>query len=729
MHYTRRARHANPPLTRHQRCSPRAQLVAALWGHELAHAAAAAVAAFCLWVALQSHDATLRSVGDALCGANLRGNVPLRAWAAALRPSWALGARGGLPHAPYVIWGPPKGQPRAAATAFVRAAGPAASFALALAARAALGAGWLPEGPPGVAAAAAPWLVLAAGCVSDLLPSSSHLNAFFCGNFGAILNLADGTRFAFCLQKGPARTHLTPCSCAGFVSNQVEYGPLILERMCAITQVRGGQAAGIASMTAHSASGELAEGSSGRSSGKTHNFGVDVEARGTQPAGGVPPPPLLASARRRLVNTKRGDMPVALRKLYIGAAGRSYPSTATSAAFIGHTRFATASLPAVMETHPHEWTPFGKARLWTFEDGRFVQSERPVGIHLTHNGDLDDVHLFHRMVPVGELGLWLERVLHCANSTRGDSPKGAGLMELYTCQGSWAAAVRFAYQDAVATAATDVSGGQALSKTAPNTAPTPAWAAAWAGVLDPLFQQHQGLLAQPYNDSGARFTFSSVMPFVEKILEHIARMPPLALASLGVAAGDRAPAAELRDAATESHVILMAPLQLRKFLKRAAEAFLLHDVYEALRVLLSRAAGSFGISVLSAAEPDTVAIAAWGQQMSLALHEGAAMALFGSEAAALKVPIRRNGSDPSKWEFMTVRTRYGYRGALALVLTSALSILQSASIGWILMRRTARSCACPCARARRCRSGPQWPTSRLRPWRTPPACRPVGGWR
>jgi hypothetical protein len=76
-----------------------------------------------------------------------------------------------------------------------------------------------------------------------------------------------------------------------------------------------------------------------------------------------------------------------------------------------------------METHPHEWTPFAPGRVWTFEGGKFVASVRPVGIHLTHNGDLDAVHLFHHEVPVGELGLWLERVLHCANSTRGDSPK------------------------------------------------------------------------------------------------------------------------------------------------------------------------------------------------------------------------------------------------------------------------------------------------------------------
>jgi hypothetical protein len=541
---------------------------------------------------------------------------------------------------------------------------------LALAAHAALVAGLLPPGPAGIAAAAAPWLVLAAGIASDLLPRRHCAYcAFFCGNFGCILNLANGACFcSFCLglsnSLAPLLRSCRHLPTAGFVHSQVEYGPLILERMCAITQVRGGQAAGIASMTAHSEPGRVEsgahdEGSSRRSASRGSsssragvNFCVDVEAGGS-PAEGVVPPPLLSSARRRLVNTKRGDMPIALRKLYVGAAGRSYPASATSAAFIGHTRFATASLPAVMETHPHEWTPFGKARVWTFEGGQFVQSERPCGIHLTHNGDLDDVHLFHRMVPVGELGLWLERVLHCPNNTRGDSPKGAGMMELLTCQGNWAAAVRYAYQDAVATAVTEASGGQALSKTAPNTAPTREWAAAWASVLDPLFQVHQGLLAQPYKGSITRFTFASVMPFVEKLLDHLEMLPPPTLATLGVAIDGVAPSAAMRAAVAESHVTLMAPLQLRKFLKRAAEAFLLHDVYEALRVLLSRSAGSFGISVLNALEPDTVAIAAWGQQMSLALHEAGCMALFGSEAAALKVPIRRSGSSPAQWEFMT----------------------------------------------------------------------------
>jgi hypothetical protein len=390
---------------------------------------------------------------------------------------------------------------------------------------------------------------------------------------------------------------------------------------------------------------------------------ADPEQGGTHISGvraaGTCPPPLLRSARRRLVNTKRGDMPVALRQLYTAHAGRAYPAGAHAAAYIGHTRFATASLPAVMETHPHEWTPFAPGRVWTFEGGAFVASVRPVGIHLTHNGDLDALQLFHHEVPVGTLGLWLERVLHCANDTRGDSPKGAGMMELLVCQGQWDKAVRWAYQDVVAHATTDASGGVPLSKSAPNTAPTRDWAAAWAALLDGAMSAEQGLLAQPHAGSATRFAVGSVVPFVEAMLARLAKLPPASAAALGIApasaSGGAPPAPAHAAAAAAAHVQLMPPLLLRKFLKRAAEAFLLNDVWEALRQLLSRAAGSFGISVLSACEPDTVAIAAWGQQMSLALHDDAALALFGSEAAATKVPVQRAGPKPDSWQFMTHR--------------------------------------------------------------------------
>lgn len=90
---------------------------------------------------------------------------------------------------------------------------------------------------------------------------------------------------------------------------------------------------------------------------------------------------------------------------------------------------------------------------------------------------------------------------------------------------------------------------------------------------------------------------------------------------------------------------LLPKLPLRRFLKRACDAFLLNDVVESLRLLMLRSFGSFGVTAISALEPDTVAVAAYGQQMSIALHSRASIALFGSEAAAMKIPLRV-GADP-----------------------------------------------------------------------------------
>jgi len=520
----------------------------------------------------------------------------------------------------------------------------------------------------------AAWAVAAASVKSDLLLCGEE-GTFRCGNFGCLLQLTDERVAA------------------------LDSGPRILERMCAITQVRGGQAAGIASLTSqppvetvnvlhktpsYRLRRNSIDGSSRNSIDSSDPEGTPRQSMAVTPLDmemGVPrdtgrpskvtvgayAPPLISSIRQRLVNTKRGDMPRSLRQLYQSAAGHEYPEGAGSAAFIGHTRFATASLPAVKETHPHEWTPFRDDSLWVFAHGKFQLERRRVGIHLTHNGDLDAVSLFKRAVEVGELGLWLERVLHMPNDTRGDSPKGAGMMELLCCQGIWASAVRWAYQDVVALSLLDASGGHALSKTAPNTAPGPGWWDAWATMLNDVTEQRQEALGIALECGGHRFVTGPVMPFVECIVDHIrSKLTVDHAAALGLhpdnvgkaASGNMSPAAlaHLEEVARQNGCLtLMPPLALRKFLKRAVEAWLHADVADALRQLLSRATGSFGVTVLSACEPDTVAIAAKGQQMSLALHSGASIALYGSEAAAMKVPVACSGSDIKSWEFMTHR--------------------------------------------------------------------------
>jgi len=291
------------------------------------------------------------------------------------------------------------------------------------------------------------------------------------------------------------------------------------------------------------------------------------------------------------------------------------------------------------------------------QGGALVRSTRTGGLWLSHNGDLDAVRLFGSHLETGELGLWLERVLHVPNETRGDSPKAAGMMELLCCAGVWASAVRWAYQDSVAGSASEACGGARLSKAAPHTAPSVRWAAAWGALLDRVTEEHGMLLVQPLTPTSNRFCFASrPMAFVEAVLEALGRLEPASAAALGSLPAD-ADAAGRRAAlllAQAEGVVLIEPLAMRKFLKRAAEAFVTQDVTRALRILMSRAAGSFGVTALHALEPDAVAIAAMGQQMSVALHRSLGIALFGSESSAMKVPLHCNGP-PEEWEFMTHR--------------------------------------------------------------------------
>ena len=63
---------------------------------------------------------------------------------------------------------------------------------------------------------------------------------------------------------------------------------------------------------------------------------------------------------------------------------------------IAHTRFATSSANIVTELHPHEWTPFKEEIVWRFNSiiGKFERSSSSVGVHITHNGDFDEMEAY-----------------------------------------------------------------------------------------------------------------------------------------------------------------------------------------------------------------------------------------------------------------------------------------------------------------------------------------------
>lgn len=245
-------------------------------------------------------------------------------------------------------------------------AGPIVSFAAAAAAA--------QLSRPLLAVAAA--LVAAASLSSDIPQALAHCPAarFFCGNFGLIADVSHPSVAA------------------------LDDPGLLLSRLCEVTQVRGGQAAVFAALFA---AAPPAAGSATTAAARRDAL-VDEAARGA--GEDLKAPRCLGAVRRRLVNTKRGDLPTSLLGLYARGVGRAAPIGSGTLSLIGHSRFATASLPSVHETHPHEWSPLGAPppdgpACWTWDGAAssFARHEAPtVGVQLTHNGDCDGVHVLAR---------------------------------------------------------------------------------------------------------------------------------------------------------------------------------------------------------------------------------------------------------------------------------------------------------------------------------------------
>jgi hypothetical protein len=66
---------------------------------------------------------------------------------------------------------------------------------------------------------------------------------------------------------------------------------------------------------------------------------------------------------------------------------------------IAHTRFATSSANKVSELHPHEWTPFKEEVVWKFNSiiGKYERSSAVMGVHITHNGDFDELEAYQQV--------------------------------------------------------------------------------------------------------------------------------------------------------------------------------------------------------------------------------------------------------------------------------------------------------------------------------------------
>lgn len=371
----------------------------------------------------------------------------------------------------------------------------------------------------------------------------------------------------------------------------------LLQQMLQVIQLRGAQAGGIQ---------YIASGSNGQ---------------------------ILETCRARVLKPKRGDLSKTVFKRFNRSLWQQQlmrgrllsaccvrPSRGIVLAQ-GHSRFGTSSVPAVMETHPHQWVPGGTScTFWSFKDGAGWKREHTTCcITITHNGDFDAWRPYRETtIDVGTLGLWLDRVLCRRHLAAGDSPKVAGVMELLLCQGVWSRAVRFAYHLYVACHAEQACGWSELSPESPSTVPDSSDFNAWAAVFENQFEK---MISMLQGTDDARYALDENGPQFEAFVESCAWI--------------------LTSGSSSQRLKQWIPDgAVQRFAKATVEAFRDNDPLAATRAFFCHADGTFGLSVSCTLWPQRVVLAARGQPMSVgfggdAAHGSPEVAVWSSEPKAL----------------------------------------------------------------------------------------------
>jgi hypothetical protein len=347
-----------------------------------------------------------------------------------------------------------------------------------------------------------------------------------------------------------------------------------------------------------------------------NTMGHETEIRGEQAGGGV----IFARDRanhvvfvgEKVVNQKRHNLTQSLESAFAPVRNKAAGAGAKvlNDAVVGawHYRYATSSPPAFLETHWHEWMPARSANAWTVNQGQWQCNPLIVNHRITHNGDFDAWTLFGTVIENVHLGLWLERVLHTPNATLGDSPKIAGMMDLLITQGLWDASLRLAYQLAVAGSIKAAFGSESPSKNAPNTAPSPQEINDWAAIVEQVFLKHKDSLLLPYASSMLELSKKHLGQFEQEVLQVLGQHPS---------------------------VRQWIPLKQSAFVKTAVHAFFHNNLYQATKLFMSRAKGSFGLVTMSTLNEATLVLSSWGQPIATGFNVQDNYMVYASEPAAV----------------------------------------------------------------------------------------------
>lgn len=194
-------------------------------------------------------------------------------------------------------------------------------------------------------------------------------------------------------------------------------------------------------------------------------------------------------------------------------------------------------------------------------------------------------------------------------------------------QGRWGASARLAFVRLLKSP-TDPSGGEPLAKQSPGTFPTIDYFDQWGNLFNSIWEQHVNNVIKfvPGFSGFYRLDAAAEKQMIRAIADHLDSLTDKRLFDGGMG------------------LLQWSLSNIEAFAHFTVRAFLRNDSYNAMTEFLSRADGSFGIQAHSTLEPGSVTIASKGQPMSLSYDPDLSMCLFGSEAAAVAVPVESTGT-------------------------------------------------------------------------------------
>ena len=453
-----------------------------------------------------------------------------------------------------------------------------------------------------------------AGMISALVASCCYVSAWttfveaFCSDFLQIGGIADARGFFFCGNFGLVLINSAAWSDLDGGRKALD----MLERLVHITMMRGAQSGGVLSWWDQQ-----------RNSNK------------------------LVGIRSRVVNGKRTDLSKGVRKRVLRDSfryGKLKPGIQT---FLGHTRFATSSKATFDGTHPHQWTPPQKRRIYRFDDPKVLKSTNPTpeaGIlvenYITHNGDFDFYTINGVQYDLSTIQAWLPLATGAPIPSSVDSVAIAGMLDLLRTAGCFGLSIRYTML-----LNCQSSGMDPFAKVIPS----------YDDFEDLGLVFEQALVKTCQQENVALEKIMSSMPLRQKLervaIEQVGSQYLTRPSRIG---------AMISSHDAERGTSIGGSVGLRELVTGTIGAFFDNDLFQATRIFMANAKGSFGLMTTSSLDAHRqICLSARGQPISLALFPQKGLVVYGSELAAVKVAlgVETPGGDIPKGKAATMSLR------------------------------------------------------------------------